>query len=33
MRHGKPLDKYLFIELHGMYLLGVLSSVSYLPVS
>ena len=25
MRHGKQLDKYLFIELHSVYLLGVLS--------
>ena len=27
MRHGKPLDKYLFIELHSVYLLGVLSKL------
>ena len=25
MRHGKQLDKHLFIELHSVYLLGVLS--------
>ena len=25
MRHRKQLDKHLFIELHSVYLLGVLS--------
>ena len=25
MRHGKQLDKHLFIELYSVYLLGVLS--------